>query len=248
MKVLPAIFLFTLTTLTCRADLAATIAQGDKFDQAQQPDQALKFYSVAEKETPNDASLLIKIARQHSYRMNLQGSTAEKIAVGRLALAYSERAVKAAPNESDAHLSVAISLGKLTAYVSKRESIESSHQIKSAAETAARLNPKNDYAWHILGLWHQALSQISGTTRQIAKVIYGELPNASNEEALKCFQKAMALKPQRLIHTIELGRTYAQMNRKEDARLWIQKGLNMPNREFDDPETKQRGRKTLAEL
>ena len=50
------------------------------------------------------------------------------------------------------------------------------------------------------------------------------------------------------MHYIELGRIYADMGRKDDARFYINKGLGMPDAEKDDPETKQRGRETLEKL
>jgi hypothetical protein len=56
------------------------------------------------------------------------------------------------------------------------------------------------------------------------------------------------LNPDRLIHHIELGRTYAQMGRSDEARRCLSKGLAMPNTGKDDAEVKQRGRETLAEL
>jgi hypothetical protein len=38
------------------------------------------------------------------------------------------------------------------------------------------------------------------------------------------------------------------MGRTDDARQFINKGLAMPDSEKDDPETKERGRETLAKL
>lgn len=248
MKAISTIVLLLLSNLLLRADLASDIAKGDELDRKQLPNEALKFYESAEKQAPNNADLLISIARQYSFKMNLLTTNEGKIAAGRQALAYSERAVKAAANKSDSHLSVAISLGKLAALVGNRERVEASRRIKQSSETAVRLDPRNDYAWHILGRWHQALANMGVGTRALAKVIYGGIPAASNEEAVKCFEKAIALKPSRLIHTIELGRTYAQMGRKDEARKLINRGLAMPNREFDDPDTKIRGRATLADL
>jgi hypothetical protein len=51
-----------------------------------------------------------------------------------------------------------------------------------------------------------------------------------------------------LIHHIELGRTYAQMGKAEEARKAINKGLAMPETEKDDPESKRRGRAALEKL
>lgn len=84
--------------------------------------------------------------------------------------------------------------------------------------------------------------------RYLAEMIYGSLPKGSNEEAEHAMRKAIELNPNRLMHYIELGRIYAQMGRKDDARQFINKGLAMPDSEKDDPETKQRGRETLQKL
>lgn len=229
-------------------DFAELVKQGDVYDARFKPDEALQYYLPAEKLNPNDAALLVKIARQYAYRMADLSSKADQLKSGRTALSYAERAVKLAPKEADPHLAVAICLGKLSPLVSNKEGIEASHRIKTEAETATKLNPKDDFAWHMLGRWHQELAQIGGVTRAVAMVVYGALPSASYDEAVKCFQKAIALNPNRLLHQVELGRTYALMGRKEEARKFIEKGLAMPNRDRDDPETKERGRKTLQTL
>ncbi len=242
------ITLLALIAGNCFGNLAELIREGDKLDAEYKPAAALQFYLPAEKLDPGNAALLVKIARQYVFRMPDLPSGAAQLQSGRTALAYAERAVKLAPNLCDAHLSVAICLGKLTPLLGNKESVEASRRIKLAAETAVKLDPRSDYAWHMLGRWHQAMADISGVTRVVAKLVYGELPAASNEEAARCFQQSIALKPDRLIHHIELGRTYAQMGRKKEARLLLEKGLAMPNREKDDPETKGRGRKTLQTL
>lgn len=229
-------------------DFAEFVKQGDAADANFKAEAALESYLPAEKLNPNDASLLVKIARQYVYRMADLSSKAEQLKSGRTALAYSERAVKLAPNDSDPHLAVAICLGKLSPLIGNKESIEASHKIKTEAGMAAKLNPKDDFAWHLLGRWNQELAQIGGVTRAVAMVVYGSLPSASYDEAVKDFQKAIALNPNRLIHYVELGRTYALMGRKEEAKKFIEKGIAMSNRDRDDPETKERGKKTLQSL
>lgn len=229
-------------------DLAELMKQGDANDAQFKPDAALQYYLPAEKLDPANAALLVKIARQYVFRMDGLASRDAKIASGRTGLSYAERAVKAAPNECDPHLSVAICWGKLTPHLGSKESVLASRMIKEEAGKAVNLDPRSDYAWHMLGRWHQELAQIGGVTRALALVAYGGLPAASNDEAVRCFQKAIALRPDRLIHHIELGRTYAQMGRKEEALKFLRQGLAMPNTEKDDPETKQRGKATLEKL
>jgi Flp pilus assembly protein TadD len=99
-----------------------------------------------------------------------------------------------------------------------------------------------------LGRWYLALADVGTVKRALAQVVYGKLPAAKYEDAARCFEKAIALNPNRLMHYIELGRTYAQMGRDVDARKLITKGLTMPETEKDDPETKNLGRQILKKL
>jgi tetratricopeptide (TPR) repeat protein len=79
-------------------------------------------------------------------------------------------------------------------------------------------------------------------------MVYGGLPAASNDDSVKCLQKAIDLNPDCPKHLIELGRTYAQMGKNTEAKEFIEKGLAMPNIGKDDAEVKQLGRETLEKL
>ncbi len=248
MKLLLIAFITWFSILPTQASFDELVRTGDVHDRKFQCDEALKYYLPAVKLQPKNAGLLVKISRQYALRMSDLKKDAEKIASGRTALSYAERAVAAAPDKCDPHLSVAICLGKLTPFLGNRESIESSRQIKISAERAVQLDPKNDFAWHVLGRWHQSLANIGTATRALAGVIYGKIPAASNETAVDCFKKAIALNPRRLIHVVELGRTYAMMDQREESLKYLKKGLAMPESDKDDPETKRRGRTTLKEI
>ncbi|MHA3774747.1 tetratricopeptide repeat protein [Verrucomicrobiota bacterium sgz303538] len=252
-SILPRAFLTAVAALAlCTSVFAESvdelIAKGDAADKQLRAAEALKYYLPAEKQQPTNARLLASMARQYRHLMADAESKSEKLRLGRIALGYSERAAALAPNDSDAQLSIAISLGKMLPILETKEQIEASPRIKASAEKAIRLNPRNDLAWHILGRWHRVVADVSAVKRALAPLIYGSLPKGSNEEALKYLQKAVELNPNRLIHYVELGRVYAQMGRVEEARRYINKGLAMPEVEKDDAEAKLRGRETLAKL
>ena len=126
--------------------------------------------------------------------------------------------------------------------------METSRKIKISADKALKIDPGSDLGWQILGRWHQSLANIGVATRAVAKIVYGGLPAASNEEAIRCFKKAIALNPKRLVHVVELGRTYAMMGDEASARKYIGQGLAMPLKDKDDSDTKARGKATLAEI
>ncbi len=91
-------------------------------------------------------------------------------------------------------------------------------------------------------------AELTGLKRKLAEVTYGTLPAPTYADAAKCFEKAIALKPERVINYIELGQVYSQMDRTADARRVLSKGLELKQTDKDDPEVKQRGRELLAKL
>ena len=252
-KVFPA-FSAVITLVPMGAALQAQsadelIKNGDGCYAKLQAANALRFYLPAEKLEPNNERLLVHISREYRHLMSDATKSEEKRKLAGIAVEYAKRAVALGPNDADAQLAVAISYGKLQPLEGNWDKIEASRIIKDAADKAIKLDPHSDLGWHVLGRWHQGLADVSAARRALAQVIYGEvLPQSTYEEAAKCFQKAIELNPNRLMHYIELGRVYAHMGRTEDARRLITKGLSMQDTEKDDPETKQHGREELAKL
>jgi tetratricopeptide (TPR) repeat protein len=225
------------------------IKNGDIFYGKLQAAEALKFYLPAEKIEPKNVRLLVHISREYRHLMSDASTPAEKRRLGGIAVDYANRAAALEPGDPDAQLAVAISYGLIQPLEGNRERIEASRIVKAAADKTIRLDPSNDLGWHVLGRWHKELADISAFQRTMAQAIYGViLPQSTYGEAVTCFEKAIQLNPNRLIHYIELGSVYAQMGRSEEARQLIAKGLAMQNTEKDDPEVKRQGRELLAKL
>lgn len=242
----------TALVLTAQATLAQTvptfIAKGDVPDRAFKPNEALQSYLPAEKLDPDNPDILLRIARQYRHLMSDAATAPQKLKFGHLSLAYANRAAALAPNDSEAQLSPAITYGKMMPYLGKKEQVEATPKIKTAADRALKLDSRNDSAWHVLGRWHQSLANVTGLKRGFGEILYGKLPVGSNTESIKCFEKAIAINPRRLRHYIEEGRTYAQMGDNATAKRFLNKGMAMPDVEKDDPEMKARGREALAKI
>ena len=234
--------------ITAADGVADLMKQGDVHDEKFEPKEALGFYLEAEKIEPENVSLLLSIARQYRHWAQDSETLAEKIKLSQTGKDYAKRAQALAPGNAEAHLSVAISHAKMAPILDNKGRVEASREVRKAVEKSIALDPGKDFAWHVLGGWHQRLAELGTVKRTLAKMLYGELPPASNEEAVKCFEKAILLNPKRSIHHIKLGRTYAQMGKVEEAKKCIEKGLEMPNTGKDDKEVKQHGRETLEGL
>jgi tetratricopeptide (TPR) repeat protein len=253
----PAFLLNTLSATLALA-LASTglgaesaeelIQKGDVFYDKLQAAEALEFYLPAEKLDPDNVRLLVRIAREYRHLMSDATEAKEKLLLGKTAVAHAQRAVVLAPNDPEAQLALAISYGKMLPLEGTKQQIANSRLIKIAVDKAIALDPTNDLAWHVLGRWYGALADVGTVKRAFAQVVYGKLPSAKYEDAERCFEKAIVLNTNRLMHYIELGRTYEKMGRDADARKFITKGLAMPETEKDDPETKNLGRQILKKL
>jgi tetratricopeptide (TPR) repeat protein len=224
------------------------IQKGNVYYDKLQPAEALKFYLPAETLQPRNARLLVRIARQYRHLMSEATTREQKMQLGTTAVQYSQRAVALAPNDPETQLALAISVGKLMPFQSSKEQFANAAVVKAAVDKVIALDPKNDLGWHVLGRWYLNFAEMSAVKRALAKIAFGNVPSATCEDAARCFEKAIELDPDRLMHYIELGRTCADMGRTEEARKFINHGLALPNTEKDDPEVKERGRQILAKL
>lgn len=243
------ILLSTIAHAFAEEDCASLMKRGDQLDAQLKTKEALAVYLEAEKLEPNNAELLHRIAKQYGESQNDVSSKDERRKIGMVALGYAKRAVAAGPGNSMAQLALAISYGRVTPYLDNKTKIAYSKLVKEHADKARGLDPKcSDLVYHVLGAWNYELANLNPVLRTVAQLIYGKLPDASNEAAVENFEKAIELNPRRLANYVELGRTYAAMGKKDEARTSIEKGLGLPNRQRDDPETKERGRAALKKL
>jgi len=224
------------------------IAKGDAYYEKLNAQEALKFYLPAENLEPANVRLLVRISREYRHLMSDAPKTEDKLRLGGIAIAYAKRAAALGPNDPEAQLAVAISYGKLQPLESNKEKVETSRIIKSEADKAIKLDPRSDLAWHVLGRWNMGYAELTGVKRILAEIAYGSLPATTYKDAANCFERAIKLNPNRLMHYIELGRVYSHMGRTADARRLIAKGLAMKDTEKDDPETKLRGEEELVKL
>jgi tetratricopeptide (TPR) repeat protein len=229
-------------------DDGSLLAQGDAYDARLDTARALDTYLQAEKLGRSDAEVLYRIARQYALSMNDTTSKDEQKQRAEKALAYAQRAVAADPQHAKSQLSVAICYGRLLPFGDARTKVQYSRLIKEHAERALQLDPSDSYAYHVLGAWNYEVAKLGPLMRSAAKIIYGGVPSASNEEAVRLLREAVTRAPDRVAHHVELGRAYAALGEIAPARTELQAALALPNREKDDPESKRRATQALRDL
>lgn len=210
--------------------------------------RALELYLEADRLRPDDARILQKIAQQLSDLTLLIGDDAQIRAQTRRALDYARRAVELEPDNALNVLSLAVCYGKMGVYSETRAKVRYSRLVKQEAERAIALDPNLDWAHHVLGRWHREVAGLGPATRFFVRMIYGGLPGASGQAAIRHLEKAVALAPWRVPHHLELGFAYLAAGRKEDARRSFARGFELPSTERYDEPAKDRAQTVWKKL
>ena len=203
-------------------DFSNLIKKADALDAQERTLDAIAVLKQAEKITPNDPQVLIKLSQEYSDAIDVAKEQSQKSAYASLCLEYAKKAVHAAPANSDAHTCLSIAYGKMTDLVDNKTKMQYSTVVKSEAEKAVELNPQNDVALLILARWNFDMATLNPFLRAIAQTLYGEMPPASKEQAVAYFRKAIDASPDRIMNHAEYANALEAMGKTQEARAeWL---------------------------
>ncbi len=166
------------------------------------------------------------------------------------AVEHAREAVKTAPDSAAGHLELAVALGRQALKEGPKTQLSLSREIKSEVDRTLVLDPAQGRAWHVLALWNRKLASLNFFGRAIAKTVLGGVPKgASMENAVADLQKAIELEPNYLNHRLELGRTFHQLKRRDEARRELEHAVALPATGSPlDPKYQAEARELLARL
>lgn len=246
----PAILLtaFLFPLFAIGADIAELIKKADALDKQGRNQEALAVCLDAERLSPNDAEVLRRVAKQYSETVLDAKEQSQKRALAAKSVDYARRAVAASPKSALAHLSLAICYGRAATVADAKTKIAYSKLIKEYADNALALDPSNDLTYFVLGSWSYEMANLNGFLRAIARVVYGTIPTATTNDAVRFLEKAVALNPRRVGSHATLGRSYAVLGDRARARQSFNRALSLPNGDKGDDLLKQQAREDLAKL
>jgi tetratricopeptide (TPR) repeat protein len=160
-----------------------------------------------------------------------------------------KRAVRIKPESGKGHLYLSIALGRIALDAGAKERIRLSKQIKEEVDLAIKYDPKDDIAYHVLGRWNRKLANLSWIEKGFADIFLGGVPDeASDENAVAAFKKAIEINPKHINHHLELGITYEMMGLDDEARQEYQTCLELPKSSSDDEKYKKDAQERIEEL
>jgi len=234
--------------LPADSTFTAEMAAGDSTFHAFDNPAALKHYSRAVAIDSTNYDALWKLSRAYTDC----AAAAPKDKQSGLSAAserYARKCVALYPDSSQAHFTLALSLGRMANLAGGKRRIALSKEIAHEAQSALDLNPKHFGAMHILGRWHYGIASLSWLEKSFAKIIYGGVPpGASMEKARSYFEQAIALDPKTPINHYWLGETLIKLKDYTGARAELEKCISLDDVLWDDKRTKEKAQQRLKDI
>ncbi|MEO5588987.1 MAG: hypothetical protein ABIS03_05320 [Gemmatimonadaceae bacterium] len=247
-----ALLAFSLTAASSALAQTASdqIAAGDRAYASMNAAGALSAYERALSSNPVNYEALWKASRS---AIDLGSHDTDKARRNKLyskGEQYARTAVASKPGDAQGHFAVARALGKTALGESARGRVKYAAEIRSAALECLRLDPGHAGCLHVMGMWNAEVMRLNGVARLVAKKILGGtvLGTASWKDAVRYMEAAVAAEPDVIVHHVDLGGIYADVNQLAKARAEYETSLRLPIADLNDAAYKAQVRSALKSM
>jgi tetratricopeptide (TPR) repeat protein len=219
----------TLPAASARADTAAdAMARGDAAYARADLVMAQSEYTAGLAAAPHRFPLLWRLARVESERSeDAKGDDQRELTSN--SVIHARDAVASAPDSALGHVWLAVALGRQALREGPKTRLSLAREVKSEVDRAIEIDPTIGRAYHVRAAWNRKIASLSTLERFAANSVLGGVPKgATMDNAVRDFEKAIELEPNYLNHHLELGRTYMDLHREDDARREFEKVLSLP--------------------
>lgn len=228
--------------------LRATLNAADSLYREGALQKSLDRLRTARQADPENADVLYRLAFAWADLGKRTREVPREKRYYQRAMTRAKKALAVDSTNAWAHLALAVTQGRFLKHIERpREKVRRSRAVKRHAEQALALDSTLADAYYVRGLWEREVANIGFFRRAVVKVVYGGLPDASIEQALEDFRRALQLKTRTYYH-LELGRTYLEMGRTASARKHLQATLETPSRSPFAPNHKAEARQLLDKI
>lgn len=221
------------------------ISEGDFFaEKTFENQKALEKYLTALKLSPKNYELYWKISRCYidigeHLPSNTQEERNQQENIYKKALLYADSAVQVNPNGSMGYTRRAIANGRIALFKGIWDNVSIVKKTKSDLDRAIELDPNNATAYYVLGRTHTKVSEKSKVIRWPLGLAWANL-----EDAVKCYEKAISLRPDFIMYRLDAAKAYIQMEDFMKAKQHLSTITTLPTQDEDD----ENFRKEAAEL
>jgi tetratricopeptide (TPR) repeat protein len=229
-------------------DPGHAVAEGDSAYAHRDLAAARSFYEAA-LSAPDSFPALWRLARVESEMGEDAKGKEQQELIGSSVL-HARAAVRVAPDSALGHEWLAVTLGRKALKEGAKKKLALAREIKSEVDRALALNPQSARAYHVRAIWNRELASLNLVERMAANTVLGGVPKgASMENAVHDLERAVELDPGNINHHLELGRTWLQLDRQDDARRELERAVALaPGATARDPRYLEEARALLARL
>ncbi|KRZ03431.1 Regulator of microtubule dynamics protein 1 [Trichinella zimbabwensis] len=214
--------------------LNASIKRADRMYDSYMIDELYEYLRKAT-ERKRHAELMWRLARVTCEKGKLCHNYEERVIFFAEAMEYINEALKTDSEISAVHKWYAILLDYNGSGASTEVRVENAKEMKNHLDRALELNPLDATSWYILGLWFYSFSDLPWYQRKLCSLLYRELPGATFQAALDCFQRAELISPNFYSQNLlMLGKTYLKMNHIELAKHYLSRTVQFKVVTVDD--------------
>lgn len=164
-------------------------------------------------------------------------------------LYYAEKVMLSYPDSGHSHYVYAVSNGRLSDLSDKKERIKKSHLIKKHIDRAVLIDPDYAPSWHLYGVWHSSIANISKAEKLAANMISEGIPSgSSHEKAEEYLKRAIEIRPEQILFRLDLAKHYKNSGQHEEAERELKKILKLEPKFMDDADHLENARNLLEEI
>lgn len=162
---------------------------------------------------------------------------------------YADKCIELHSDKAPCQFAKALSVGRMAEIAGTRDRIRKSEVVKEHADKAVEIDPDFYRAWHLLGVWHTEVANLSRAERLAARALFGGAPEgASNEKAEESFEKAMELESESILIHLDFARFYIEIGEDEKAIPLLEKLLELEPKLKDDERHQETARNLLDDI
>ena len=237
--------------------MAVSAQQPSAYPEEQQAEQlvaemhepeALKAYERAIARYPHEARLYARASLLASHLAWITDNPSEKKSWLQLAIPYADSAQRLNPNLAAGKLALAEAVFQQALLSGAKEKINGLKTALTAVQQLLATDSLNAQAWNLLGRIQLQLASMSVVERSAARLLFGQIPEASLPQAIRSFQRCMQLDRRMISNYYDLATAYHANGQDELAIQTAQQALRLKSIRQGDDGWKQRCQTLMKSL
>ena len=241
-------FLFMLPLNVVSQDISTLTKEAEKLESSFREYDALQKYKEILRHQPTNLIALCRASDLCSRIGHREQDKAKKADYYKAAKTYAEVALKVNAQSPEANFVMAVAMGRMAMIANGKDKVQYVNEIKRYAENALKYDPNSFKAYHVLGKWNYEVSNLSAVERGLAKLLFGGIPRATLQDAIRYYEKSKSLEANFALNYLELAKAYHRNKQDDKAKELLKKLESLPNKIEDDTRIKKEAKDLLKQL